>query len=130
MRYYYAYDLLRGYNSDNSDSFENLDDLFDDIIKYQDNKKLYCVTFKVVDDDTYNFFVVSLNLCGRLDKSRLGMVQGIINYVDTYNYSYGSNSRIESVLCDISEGLAVVISNYNGVQKHRFSPLSRVVKSE
>ena len=130
MRYYYAYDLLRGYNSDNSDSFENLDDLFDDIIKYQDNKKLYCVTFKVVDDDTYNFFVVSLNLCGRLDKSRLGMVQGIINYVDTYNYSYGSNSRIESVLCNISEGLAVVISNYNGVQKHRFSPLSRVVKSE
>lgn len=130
MRYYYAYDLLRGYNSDNSDSFENLDDLFDDIIKYQDNKKLYCVTFKVVDDDTYNSFVVSLNLCGRLDKSRLGMVQGIINYVDTYNYSYGSDGRIESVLCDISEGLAVVISNYNGVQKHRFSHLSRVVKSE
>lgn len=130
MRYYYAYDLLRGYNSANTDSFENLDDLFDDIIKYQDNKKLYCVTFKVVDDDTYNFFVVSLNLCGRLDKSRLGMVQGIINYVDTYNYSYGSDCRIESVLCDISEGLAVVISNYNGVQKHRFSPLSRVIKSE
>ncbi len=128
MRYYYAYDLLRGYNSANTDSFENLDDLFDDLIQFQDSKKLYCVTFKVVDDCT--FYVVSLNLCGRLDKSRLGMVQGIINYVDTYNYSYGSNSRIESVLCDISEGLAVVISNYNGVQKHRFSPLSRVVKSE
>lgn len=128
MRYYYAYDLLRGYNSANTDSFENLDDLFDDLIQFQDSKKLYCVTFKVVDDDT--FYVISLNLCGRLDKSRLGMVQGIINYVDTYNYSYGSNSRIESVLCDISEGLAVVISNYNGVQKHRFSSLSRVVKSE
>lgn len=127
MRYYYAYDLLRGYNSANTDSFENLDDLFDDLIQFQDSKKLYCVTFKVVDG---TFYVISLNLCGRLDKSRLGMVQGIINYVDTYNYSYGSNSRIESVLCDISEGLAVVISNYNGVQKHRFSPLSRVVKSE
>ena len=128
MRYYYAYDLLRGYNSANTDSFENLDDLFDDLIQFQDSKKLYCVTFKVADDGT--FYVISLNLCGRLDKSRLGMVQGIINYVDTYNYSYGSNSRIESVLCDISEGLAVVISNYNGVQKHRFSSLSRVVKSE
>lgn len=128
MRYYYAYDLLRGYNSANTDSFYNLDDLFDDLIQFQDSKKLYCVTFKVVDDGT--FYVISLNLCGRIDKSRLGMVQGIINYVDTYNYSYGSDSRIESVLCDISEGLAVVISNYNGVQKHRFSPLSRVVKSE
>ena len=124
MRYYYAYDLLRGYNSVNTDSFENLDDLFDDLIQFQDSKKLYCVTFKVVDDGT--FYVISLNLCGRLDKSRLGMVQGIINYVD----SYRSDSRIEFVLCDISEGLAVVISNDNGVHKHRFSPLSRVVKSE
>lgn len=45
MRYYYAYDLLRGYNSANTDSFENLDDLFDDLIQFQDSKKVILCYF-------------------------------------------------------------------------------------